>query len=62
MENGTKICNYDLSIEAYNLVGLGSKKLGIRKAYFVDALIKRYAEHLINDISEKLEKYEEEEK
>lgn len=58
--NEIKHCNFDISQESYDLVGKMSKTLGMKKNFIVDALIKRYAEHLISDISEKLKIYENE--
>lgn len=60
MEKKSKICNYVLSNESINLIEEASKKLGLKKASLVDALIKRYTNHLVIEISEKLERYEKE--
>jgi hypothetical protein len=55
----TKSCHYDLSREAYELIGRASKELGVKKSAFVDILIKKYANELIEDVAQKLKRYEE---
>lgn len=48
---------YYITNEAYELVGICSKELNVKKSMFIDSLIKRYAEALKADIQEKITRY-----
>lgn len=58
MKYERKSCNYDLSIESYNIVGKASDELGIRKSYFLDVLIRKYGNLLIQKLENKFEEEE----
>lgn len=60
MENTvTKLVQYEITIECYDIIGKIASKTGLRKSSVVDKLIRLYGEKMINDYKQaELKSYE----
>jgi len=56
LKENEKPVMYYISQEAYDIIGIASKKLGIRKSYFIDFLVKKHGMNLIEEVSKQVER------